>query len=438
MMMMFTIVLQMFYYLSWPVRPDRVLWVCLIASLFVRWVKGQFRGSGPGRLEALMAAFTALLITSLVLSGGLTKGGETSTRLNEVFNLSIYPFITYLVARRIPYDRQSAMTVVRTISWIGLYLGVTAIGERLGSSVLVWPPYIMDISVGSHFGRARGPFADAVLMGLNQAVCMIAVLICLQWRPNTLRRVILLLSVLSLLAGIYLTNTRGPWITFAVFLIATCAFRNQARKGASLCIALIVCGFLLGGASKFSLNEGTLFSRRQNTISDREVNYRVALAMGLDNLALGVGLSQMGDHFMRYYERETDLPAFGGWDGNHNEYLGLFAEVGLPALICYVSILFVAIARCIVCIRKATDEVARSLGLLGMCAMLGLVVIGMFNEIRSAPYHICIAYFIAGMAASAVQSAQRTSGRQVSIDPKAAARIRFAGSRAIYSGRIGS
>lgn len=403
--MVLSIVLQMFYYYGWPLRPDRLLWLCVAAVAFGQFVHGKLRRPATGILEALMLCFAGLLIASVALSGGLNDGAyETSTRINEVFNLAIYPFITYVIASRLPFDPRRSTLIIRVLAWIGLYLGVTAVGERLGTPYLVWPRYILDETVGGHYGRIRGPFVDAVLMGLNETTCLIAVLICLHSTPSVFRRLLLLLSVPLLIAGIYLTNTRGPWIALALVLAIVSTMRTPVRKGAILCVGLILIGYFFAGASKFSIGQDTLFSRRQSTISDREVNYRVALAMGMDHPLFGVGLSQMDKHFMEYFQPEQ-YPEFGGWDGNHNEYLGLFAEAGFPALACYVVILAIVIVKAIACVRHAREESARLVGLLALCALLGLVVIGMFNEIRSAPFHICIAYFMAGVAGSAEHTA---------------------------------
>ena len=392
---------QMFYYFGWPLRPDRFLWFCFLISVTLDFVRGRLKRPPFRLLELLMACFSAWIIVSLLFALG-PGGVETGTRINEALNLTVYPFTLFLVAQQLSYDPISAKAFVRFLAWVGLYLGVTAIAERFGIGWLIWPRYIADASVGIHFGRARGPFVDAVLMGLNQTVCLVAVFVSLQWENGFIKRLVLMLSIPLLLLGIYLTGTRGPWVALAVSLAVTVVIRTKLRKSALVCVALIGFAFVFAGASKFSLTSGTLFSRRQNTVDDRVVNYRVALLMGMDNLAHGVGFAEMGEHFMHYYNL-AGRPSFGGWDGNHNEYLGLFAETGLPALVLFVAILILTILRCLTLIRHAQDESARLLGVLALCAMLGLTVIGMFNQIRSAAYHICTAYFLAGVAASITQ-----------------------------------
>jgi len=408
---------QMFYYFGWPLRPDRLLWFCFLVTVTLDFVRGRLTRPPFRLLEAVMACFSAWVIVSLLFALG-PGGVETSTRINEALNLAVYPFALFLVAQQLKYDSVNAKSFVSFLAWVGLYLSVTAIAERFRIEFLIWPRYIVDASVGIHFGRARGPFVDAVLMGLNQTVCLVAVFVSLQWENGLIRRVVLMLSVPLLLLGIYLTGTRGPWVALAVSLASTIAIRTKLRRSALVCVALIAFAFVFAGASKFSLTSGTLFSRRQNTVDDRVVNYRVAFLMGMDNLAHGVGFSEMGEHFMHYYDL-AGRPSFGGWDGNHNEYLGLFAETGLPALLLFVAVLVLTIFRCVNAIRHAQDESARLLGVLALCAVLGLTVIGMFNQIRSAAYHICIAYFLAGMAATVTRvkksnpQTQRNDSRRV-------------------------
>ena len=54
---------------------------------------------------------------------------------------------------------------------LGGYLGLTTLFEMAGPHALVWPRYIIDPSYGIHFGRGRGPFADAVANGFGLYVC---------------------------------------------------------------------------------------------------------------------------------------------------------------------------------------------------------------------------------------------------------------------------
>ena len=59
-------------------------------------------------------------------------------------------------------------------SILGAYLGLTVLFEMAGPHALVWPRYILDLDYGIHFGRGRGPFADAVANGFGLYVCALA------------------------------------------------------------------------------------------------------------------------------------------------------------------------------------------------------------------------------------------------------------------------
>src|SRR5690242_19190998 len=105
--MTLTIVLQMFYYRGWPIRPDRLAWAALITIIVVQFFRRRLARPPFGWLELLMTVFTALVATSLVLSGGLdpvpqavgyavTLVPTPEVRINEVLNLTVFPFIVYV------------------------------------------------------------------------------------------------------------------------------------------------------------------------------------------------------------------------------------------------------------------------------------------------------------------------------------------------------
>src|SRR5205085_1804298 len=48
---------------------------------------------------------------------------------------------------------------------MGAYLGLTTLFETVHLNALVFPRYILNPNIGTHFGRGRGPFVEAVTNG---------------------------------------------------------------------------------------------------------------------------------------------------------------------------------------------------------------------------------------------------------------------------------
>ena len=398
----------MFYYnhLGVPsaVRPDRILAV-FVGFLAIRaQMRGLFSKFKFGFLEFLMLLFTGACFLSLVVSGSnRTVGVGANTEINEVFNLTIYPYLTYLIARQIPYSRRRFLWFLGVMVLIGAYLGFTAIFERYDMDTFIFPKYIADMSIGIHQGRSRGPFLQAVFMGYNLIVCLFCIYLRLSEMRSRTGFLLLLVFAFAIILGIYFTNTRGAWLALALGLMAASTLRSSVRRiaiGVNLVLAL---GFFFSGASQFSLSGGNLFTKRQNTLEQRDLNYRIAFHMGLDHPLTGVGFSRMGYEFDKYFVKYYKGEEWQGWDGNHNEYLGLFAEVGITAPLLYSLILFLVGKRAFSGSRYYPPEMAleRSLAVCTVGALFGFALISYFNQVRAAPFHICIIFLLAGIAASA-------------------------------------
>ena len=129
-------------------------------------------------------------------------------------------------------DRQRNI-LLGTIVTVGAYLSITAILEKLKAYGLVWPSYIADPGVGTHFGRARGPFVEAAANGLALYACAAAaatafVLWRRPWPRAAAGAVVVLVPV-----AVLLTETRGVWVAATAATLV--ALEQQGNCGGSSC-----------------------------------------------------------------------------------------------------------------------------------------------------------------------------------------------------------
>ncbi len=412
------IISQLFFYFDWPVRPDRILFVVLLGHCFYSYSRGQLNRLSFGKTELCMLVFTFVANLSLFLAGtNVTSGVGKNTQLLQVANLSLYPFITYFVAKHIPYSSQGVRRILKTLVLIGSYLGATAIFERYGLDAFIWPRYIADPSVGIHFGRARGPFLNSVFLGLNLIFCMAAMLITWEAVKSSWRKILVVAIVADMLA-IYFTNTRGTWIGLGIVFLTTLFFPVRMRRLITTLMCLAALAFVFGNASQFSLAKGTLFSKRQNTVLDREVNFKVAWIMGSENPIFGIGWGRMGSEWNKYYD-EAGAPEFGGWDGNHNEWLGVFAQLGLVGLIPYLMIFALLGRLTLDTYRRLPQQMAfeKCLTICALALLGSFVVMANFSDVHSSPLHNNLLFMFCGLVANVAYQLNRT---RWPVDPKAA------------------
>lgn len=396
------IVSQLFFYPSWPIRPDRILCAFALARFVVIFLRGNTERPKIQTTEFLMIVYLTLLCASVISGDVMNRvDSEQSTMILQVLNISLFPFLFYFVAKHLTYSRKVIQNVSKCLVLVGIYLGLTAIFERFELNALIWPSYIMDPSFGIHWGRSRGPLGNSVFLGMTLVFCIMMMLTLWGEAKHAFQKYVLGSSILVCMVGVYLTNTRGCWIGMAIAMVTTLLFGGRARNMVIIAFAVAMFGFVTVGASKFSMSGETLFSKRQNTVVDREVNYAVALKMGFENPLFGIGWGRMGAEFDTYH-RMIGSPEFGGWDGNHNEYLGIFAQVGGIALVTYGCILM-SLIRMIVRVYQQLPrhlEFERGFTISALGCLFCYMTMALFSDIHSTPLINNLVYLFLGIVAS--------------------------------------
>src|SRR5207248_561642 len=224
-------------------------------------------------------------------------------------------------------DRQRSHLLVGLVL-VGAYLGITALLEEIDLNALIVPDYITDPTVGTHFGRARGPFVEAAANGLALFACAVAATMAVaRWRGR-LREAAIGIGILCL-AGIIFTVTRQAWLGAAVGSLLGLGATPRLRAYA---LPLIVGGALLVVGS-FAAIPG-LQERASGRVSDQKPVWdrlnsdRAGVAMGAARPVLGCGWGKFLDESGPYYKQAetyplTIVPAL------HSVFLSNAVELGL-------------------------------------------------------------------------------------------------------------
>ena len=365
------------------IRPDRALFVLLVAAFIRLALKKELNFARLTKAEYLMVAVTLLCTISLIVF----KGNDDPTTgknkwLNALFNITYYPFITFFMVRSLPYRRETLVRIVWLLCLLGAYLSLTGIFEHFQIKALVWPRYILDPSLGTHFERSRGPFMESVAMGRVLTITFAAFLVVAVELQGTGRSSARFFAVLSLVA-VYYTYTRGPWLGLALVLGIFMFCRTRLRSTARTIMIVLSISALVGIGSKFSLTQGTLFSQRQNTVEDRMVSYLTTVRILEASPIFGVGFGRFGQVWDDYYT-EVGNQEFGGFDGSHNTFLTMAAEGGVFTLLLYIAMLCSLTLMCRRMYRLLPEGQALErcfvLMVLAIAAMYGLT--GFFSDLR--------------------------------------------------------
>jgi O-antigen ligase len=316
------------------VTPDRLVFIIILMLAVRRLTRGELQFPGLGMVGYSMLLFTFICTMSSYVMGA---GRDVLYRL---FDFNYNPFVIFILAKSIPHSRRKLEFLSFVFFAVGAYLAINGIFERFGPHTLVWPKYILDPSIGIQFGRTRGSFASSEALG--QAVTTSFLFYTLN--INRIKGIKLCWACLMMLVisvVIYATNQRTAWISFGLCLVLLAITKTEMRRVGKVFVGLILLGFFGGVTSHFSFwGDATLFSRRQNTVDYRKVNDLTTLEMGKANPIFGIGFGNFLSAWPKYLQTIPGNDINDLSDGNHNTYLGLFAETGLVGLIPYMVIFY--------------------------------------------------------------------------------------------------
>jgi O-antigen ligase len=283
-----------------------------------------------GAVHFVLAAATAYAVTSAILAGTAMRSTSQFMLLDDY---GVLPFLMFLVAPLAFRTERQRTILLGSLIATGAYLGVTAVLEKLHLYDLVVPSYIGDPSIGTHFGRARGPFVEAGADGLALYACAVAAAIALagrsaRWQRSAAAGVVILAPV-----GLLLTVTRSVWIAgvaaTVLAMVSTPGLRRFVVPAAVMGVAAVLVAFTVipGLAQQANNREGDKSSvwERQNTTA---AGLRMIAARPL----VGFGWDRANDRLEPYFRMDPDIPLVGARAGFHNVYLQYGVSLGLLGL----------------------------------------------------------------------------------------------------------
>jgi O-antigen ligase len=358
------------------IGPDRILYGILLVE-FLRQYRQFGRSVRWLAEEKLMMVFFFILLVSCFVYGAAFA--RNNRYLSKLFNFSIVPATLFMMSRRLTYDRRSLRIFGVFCLIIGLYLGFTGVGEHYQLDALVFPRCILDPDFGIHFGRVRGPFGNAAVMG----GALIVVGLWILWGHTNLRKSRLTwVALLPMLASIYWTNTRGVWLQLAASMGILSLARNPLRRPIRVSILLVAVIFFSGLASKFSAYQRTLFEKRPEQVDDRINIYHASWRMFLERPVFGFGYGNFLKYCENYFEELPGVELRGQHEGQHNTILGLMCETGIVGTIPYCLVYLMFFRTCYRRFQNAEagDELGKSIALMQLSILAGNVVAMQFSD----------------------------------------------------------
>jgi putative inorganic carbon (hco3(-)) transporter len=388
-----------------PFAVTSALPVLLLAPLAHHWLVRRepvrFGIAGP-----LLVAFGVLHVVSAVASTDIsTSVAATLTYLTN--GLALYLLIVN-VLRTEHLVRRATLAVVGVGSFLGLVSWVHGLisswpeTRLFGFSEIVRGDLVASVDWESYFSvqypaselRAAGPIGESNFYAFVLVLLLPYALAFAVAPRDRLERLVGVLALPCLLAGVVVTYSRGAAIVIGVVATVLAVVGLVPRRS--------LVGVAFGGVALFALVPE--LARRMMRLAtapqlllggspdggDAAVTGRYSEMVSAahawaDNPLLGLGPGTFPDNYQRYAQ-ELGFFVHEGPREAHNLYLQFAAELGTPGLLLLLALLFVLLRHLLARRRLTTSRPDRAFTVAGI-AVVGVVAVnGVFLHLAFARY----------------------------------------------------
>jgi hypothetical protein len=323
----------------------------------------------------------------------LVSGFQTRSVVSVHYRLIggyLFPFTVFVLVLHGFHGEGDFRRLGHFFAGLSVYLTFTGWCEHFGLDALVWPRFIMDPSVGIHWGRVRGPFVMSAAMGLALVYCYFSNLVLARCLARG--RWLLYFANAAMLPVIFWTKTRSVWLAFVLCSLIWAAYsrrRTTRVVSVSALLALLV--------AVLNMENFLTPDRARGGLTDTEpLLLRIGLAQMTWDIVrehplLGLGFGHFRD-FAPSYARDPSSPfyAFGSTALEHNNLLSIAAETGIIGLVLYVGMIWALLRFSIRLYRKlpphAPGLISRDLLVLYWILAAAYLIDGTFRETSDNPF----------------------------------------------------
>ncbi len=411
---------------TWLQAADEAIVLVLAAGLGIRLIRSGTLSRTPLDRATLCLAGTGLAATvlqSVPLTVALLGG------------LSIFKgLLSWHVAARVRLRGLSTERFLEGVAWIAAALGLLAVIQRIGGE-----PVYAAMGRLAYFERYAGGKAPSVFYNhnaLGHALVLggaLALGLAMQGRPRSRMSA----AAVACLAGLLVSASREAWLGAAAgLLLAPLVLRSRRL----LAVALIVVSILaIGGTAVYASSETmrTDVAQRSEGVIEGWRDFRLgfsgdkyrgeyrvyivlkSIEVWRDHMWLGTGPGRFGGqvavtHQTPIYETYNFQPLDGAHIPLDVFWSRLLAEWGLAGTLCFVWAYGLVLSAHLVAIR-ATDPLARAVGLGGIVAWGAMLVFGMFAPALEDPLTSIPFWAWGGLSWQLARSAGIEGGRRARV-----------------------
>lgn len=402
-----------------PLTLDRIAIAALVVLAGIRWWRGSITLRplvGADYLGLLLVVYLTLRCLMTDAPGSIASSVPPFWRLIASFWMSAALFT---VARNAELDEKHWKWLLSGLALLGVYLAITGIAEVKQQWWAVFPRFIANPELGTHYGRARGPMLMSASLGVYLVVCFWAAWFLVP-QVGRYARLALAVAMVLMCVALYYTYTRSCWLGLVggMAVVPLLQFPKSWRPAVVAGLILgLGCGGLLLGGKLMDIGRKDSDGDAEHSVYQRASFAYVSLRMVSDTPLFGCGFGRFYDKKMPYLSdrsQKIELESIRPLD-HHNTFLSILTETGIVGLILFVAVL-VAWSRTAWHLWRSPrlPPWVRSHGLFTLAVLITYMLNAMFHDLTLSPSEQWIVCLITGFAVG-LESMSRTRESSVAF-----------------------
>lgn len=327
---------------------ERLIFSAVIFVLVIGLFTGNVRFHSNITIEIIMGIFGMFCILSMIRTGFIRIAPEFVSPWFVFISGYLFPFIVFIFAKNYITREKDMTLILHALFYLGIYLSITAFFEYTNLRQFVFPRYINDFEIGIHTDRARGPFLNAPFNGVGILIGLISGLHLLQ-KKTGFAKVFYQAALLLFFPAVFFTLTRAVYLGLLIVLFIFIGwYKTSFSKWKLLSLPLAI--ILIVGVTSSPRLLST--ERREGGVAQtEEVSIRFALMkrsiyLFMNQPFTGVGFAQFAPSSIQSYTGPVASIEAGGLSIiQHSHLMGIGAEMGIPGLLAYLTLIIMTLSR---------------------------------------------------------------------------------------------
>ncbi len=267
--------------------------------------------------------WTVLMFAGYAVGRYFTCDVEYTGR-EEMLRVLVYASVFFVVLNNL-HRQEHTQIIGFTLFAVATFISGYAVYQFVTGSDMVW------IYHSGYLGRGSGTYiCPNHLAGFLEMLAPLAVAYGIMGRGKPLTKILIAYAVLTMAAGVAVTQSRGSWVSVSLTFVALAGYlvtQRQFRWPAAIFLVLFLAGLTyVATGNNFATKRFTrAFNSGKVDLEARRDMWGGAVNMWKDHQWFGVGPGHYDLRFRVYRPVTLQLQP----DRAHNEYLNILADWGI-------------------------------------------------------------------------------------------------------------